>query len=104
MTETRFLLQQSEENFIIRLSVLQLENLTESDSLYLGPFHSSFISLLFWTIRMSTATICPWFGSVNGDVVQLQGKLIILVEFGANIDKIRKKTCLVPLEAEFFKL
>ena len=104
MTETRLLLQQSEENFIIRLSVLQLENLTETGSLYLGPFHSSFVSLLFWTIRMSTATICPWFGSANGDVEQLQGKWIILVEFGANIDKIHKKTCLVPLEAEFFKL
>ena len=27
---------------------------------------------------MSPVTICPWFGSVNGDVVQLQGKLFIL--------------------------
>ena len=24
---------------------------------------------------MSPLTICPWFGSVNGDVVHLQGKL-----------------------------
>ena len=27
-----------------------------------------------------------------------------LVEFGANVDKIHKKTCLVLLEAGFFKL
>ena len=27
---------------------------------------------------MSPVTICLWFGSVNGDVVQLQGKLFIL--------------------------
>ena len=27
---------------------------------------------------MSPITICPWFGPVNGDVVQLQGKLFIL--------------------------
>ena len=29
---------------------------------------------------MSPVTICPWFGFVNGDVVQLQGKLFILSE------------------------
>ena len=50
----------------------------ETDSLYLGPLHSSFLNLLFWTIRMSPVTICPWFGSVNGDAVQLQGKLFVL--------------------------
>ena len=27
---------------------------------------------------MSPVTICPWFGSVNGGVVQLQGKSFIL--------------------------
>ena len=27
---------------------------------------------------MSPVTICPWFGSGNGDVVQLQSKLFIL--------------------------
>ena len=27
---------------------------------------------------MSPVTICPWFGSVNGDAVQLQGKLFVL--------------------------
>ena len=26
-----------------------------------------------------------------------------LVKFGANVDKIHKKTCLVPLEAELFE-
>ena len=27
---------------------------------------------------MTPVTICPWFGSVNGDVVELQFKLFIL--------------------------
>ena len=27
---------------------------------------------------MTPVTICPWFGSVNGEVVKLQGKLFIL--------------------------
>ena len=27
---------------------------------------------------MSPVIICPWFGSINGDVMQLQGKLVIL--------------------------
>ena len=27
---------------------------------------------------MTPVTACPWFGSVNGDVVELQGKLFIL--------------------------
>ena len=27
---------------------------------------------------MSSVTICPWFGSVNGDVVQLQGDVVQL--------------------------
>ena len=60
------------------ISVLQFENLMETGSLYLGPLHSSFLNLLFWTVRMSPVTISPWFGSVSGDVVQLQGKLFIL--------------------------
>ena len=50
----------------------------ETGSLYLRPLHSSFFNLLFCTIRMSPVTICPWFGPVNSDVVQLQGKLFIL--------------------------
>ena len=37
-----------------------------------------FLNLMFWRIRMTPVTICPWFGSVNGDVVQLQFKLFIL--------------------------
>ena len=74
---TPFLLHQSEKNFVrlFFISVLHFEKLMETGSLYLGPLHSSFLSLLFWTIRMSPLTICPWFASVNGDVVQLQGKL-----------------------------
>ena len=74
------LLHQSEENFVrlFFISVLQFEKLIETGSLYFGTLHSSFLNLLFWTIRMSPVTICPWFGSVNGDVVQLQGKLFVL--------------------------
>ena len=49
-------------------------------SLYLGPLHSSFLNLLFWTIRMPPFGICPRFGSVNDDAAQLQGKLFILSE------------------------
>ena len=77
---TPFLLHQSEENFVrlFFISVLQYEKLMETGSLYLGPLHSSFLNFLFWTIRMSPLTICPCFASVNGDVVQLQGKLFIL--------------------------
>ena len=30
--------------------------------------------------------------------------LTSLIEFGANVEKIHKKTCLVLLEAEFYKL
>ena len=80
LTETPSLLQQSEENFVrlFFISVLQFEKLIETGSLYFGTLHSSFLNLLFWTIHMSTVTICPWFGSVNGDVVQLQGKLFVL--------------------------
>ena len=80
LTKTPFLFHQSEENFVrlFFISVLQFEKLMETGSLYLGPLHSSFLNLLFWTICMSPLTICPWFGSVNDDVVQLQGKLIIL--------------------------
>ena len=48
----------------------------ETGSLYLGPLHSSFLNLLFWTICMSPVTWL-WFGSVNA-VVQLQDKLFIL--------------------------
>ena len=50
----------------------------ETGSLYVGPLHSSFLNLLFWTIHMPPVTIYPWFGSLNSDVVQLQGKLFIL--------------------------
>ena len=50
----------------------------ETYTLYLGPLHSCFLNLLFWTIHMSPVTGCPWFGSVIDDVVQLQGKLFIL--------------------------
>ena len=77
---TPFLLHQSDENFVrlFFISVLQFEKLMETGSLYLGPLLSSFLNLLFWTIRMSPLTICPWFASVNGDVVQLQVKLFIL--------------------------
>ena len=39
---------------------------------------SLFLNLLFWIIRMSLVTKCPWFGSENGDVVLLQGELFIL--------------------------
>ena len=80
LTGTPFLLHQSEENFVrlFFISVLEFEKLMETGSLYLGPLHSSFLSLLFWTICMSPLIICPWFASVNGDVVQLQGKLFIL--------------------------
>ena len=79
LTGTPFLLHQSEENFVrlLLISVLQFQKLMETGSLYLGSLHSSFLSFLFWTIRMSPLTICPWFASVNGDVVQLQGKLFI---------------------------
>ena len=79
LTGTPFLLHQSEENFVrlFFISVLHFEKLMETGSLYLGPMHSSFLSLLFWTIRTSPLTICPWFASENGDVVQLQGKLLI---------------------------
>ena len=62
----------------IFISVLQFKKLMETGSLYLGPLHSSFLNLLFWTICMFPVTICPWFGSVSGDVVQLQGTLFIL--------------------------
>ena len=80
LTGTPFLLHQSEENFVrlFFISVLQFEKLMETGSLYLGPLHSSFLNLLFWTKCMSPLTICPWFASVNGDAVQLQGNLLIL--------------------------
>ena len=50
----------------------------ETGSLYLRPLHSSFLNLLFWTIRRSPVKMYPWFGSVNGDVVQLQSKFFML--------------------------
>ena len=50
----------------------------ETGSLNLGPLHSNFLSLLFWTIRMSPVTVCLWCGFANGDVVQLQGTLFVL--------------------------
>ena len=80
LTGTPFLLHESEKNFgrLFFISVLHFEKFMETGSLYLGPLHSSFLSLLFWTIRMSPVTICPWFGSVNGNVVQLRSKSFIL--------------------------
>ena len=80
LTGIPFLLHQSEENFVrlFFISVLEFEKLLETGSLYLGRLHSSFLILLFWRIRMSPVTICPWFGPVNDDVVPLQGKLFIL--------------------------
>ena len=79
LTGTPFLLHLSEENSVrlFFISVLQFEKLLDTSSLHLGSLHSSFLSLLFWTICMSPLTICPWLVSVNGDVVQLQGKLFI---------------------------
>ena len=72
LTGTPFLLHQSEETFVrlFFISVLQFEKLMETDSLYLRHLYRGFLNLLFWTIPMSPLTICPWFGSVNGDVVQ----------------------------------
>ena len=65
------LLHQSEENFV-RLFFI-------SDcSLYFESLHISFRNLLFWKTLMSPVTICPCFGSGNGDAVQLQSKLFIL--------------------------
>ena len=46
-------------------------------SLYFGTSLRSFLNLLSYAIRLSPVTICPWFGSVNGDVVQLQDKLFV---------------------------
>ena len=73
-------MHKSEENFVrlLFISVLQFEKLMETGSLYLGPLRSSFLNLLFWTIRISPVTICPWFGSANYDVLQLQGKFFVL--------------------------
>ena len=73
-------MHKSEENFVrlLFISVLQFEKLMETGSLYLGPLRSSFLNLLFWTIRMSPVTISPWFGSVNYDVLQLKGKFFVL--------------------------
>ena len=89
LKRTPFLLHQSEENFVrlFFISVLQFEKLMETGSLYLGPLHSTFLNLLFWTIRMSQVAICPRFGSVNGDVVQLQGKLLLMskMSLGSNV-------------------
>ena len=71
---------QSEKHFVrlFYISVLQFEKLMKTGSLYLGPLHSTFPNFLYWIIHMSPVTICPWFGSVNGDAVQLQGKLFML--------------------------
>ena len=40
-------------------SVLQFQKLMETGSLYLVPFHSSFLNLLFWATHMSPVTTCP---------------------------------------------
>ena len=76
----RIFLHESEGNFVrlFFISTLQFEKFMETDSLYFGLLQSSFINLLLYTIRMSPGTICPWFRFLNGDVVQLQGKLFIL--------------------------
>ena len=50
----------------------------ENDFLYFELLYSSFLNLLLWTKCVSSVTICPWFGSVNGDVVQLQGDVVQL--------------------------
>ena len=80
LTGPSILLHQSKEKFIRLFFILvsQFEKLTKTGSLYLGPLHISFLSLMFWKIGLSPATICPWFESANGDVVQLQGKLFML--------------------------
>ena len=80
LTGTPFLFHQSEENFVklFFISPLQFEKLMETSSLYSRPLHSSFFNFLFWTIRISPVTIYSWFGSANGDVVLLKGRLFIL--------------------------
>ena len=50
----------------------------KTGSLYSEPLHNSSVNFLLWTIRMSPVAMCPWFGSLNVDVVQLQGKLFTL--------------------------
>ena len=69
------------------ISVQQLQKLMETGSLYLRPLHSSFLNLLFWTIRRSPVKMYPWFGSVNSDVVQLHSKFFILskMSLGSNV-------------------
>ena len=60
LTGTPFLLHQSEKKFVklFFTSVLHFEKLMETGSLYLEPLDSSFLNLMFWTIRMSPVTIC----------------------------------------------
>ena len=42
-----------------------------------GPSHSNFLNFLFCAICMFPVKICPWSVSVNGGVLQLQGKSFI---------------------------
>ena len=61
----------------IFISVSPFQKLMKTVSLYFGTSLRSFLNLLFYAIRMSPVTICPWFRSVNGDVVHLQDKLFV---------------------------
>ena len=76
MIGTPFLLHRLEENFVRLLFFFFSFAVWEVNGDWfpvLGTF--AFVVL---DNHMSPITICPWFGPVNGDVVQLQGKLFIL--------------------------
>ena len=82
---------------------LRKESLKLRTDIFLENLYDQICEIYKWSWRVYKNDACltdAWCGWHQ------QGKKITvsLVELGVNADKIHKKTCLVPLEAEYFKL
>ena len=64
-------------------------------SLYLGPLIKSFLKILFLMICRSPVTICLWYLSTKGQLLQLNGRIS---GFAKNKSKSRLLTKLLKLK------
>ena len=55
-------------------------------SLYLGPLIKSFLKILFLMICRSPATICLWYLSTKGQLLQLNVEYLGLLKINPNLD------------------
>ena len=85
-------MQLSRPSNMQRLAFSKLIGLT---SLYLGPLIKSFLKTLSPMMRRSPVTICLWYLSAKGELLQLHGRLYGFVK---NKSKSRLLTNLLKLK------